>query len=152
DCLADVDRCDLLEPAPAGNAVDLQDVDLAARAGEQVHAGDLRTDGACGTETQLFPGGRECRRLGPSAPRQVGAPVVGATPHRGHNAIADHERADVSTLMGNSALNVINAPLHFQRAEDAVGDLLVADAHHPAAVRAEERLDHDVAHLAERGE
>src|SRR5690606_38323736 len=65
DRLADVGRRGLLEPAPTGDAVDFQDVDLAAGGGEQVNAGALRAHGARGTETQFLPGGRECRRLGP---------------------------------------------------------------------------------------
>jgi hypothetical protein len=51
----------------------------------------------------------------------------------------------------NHLLQIVDGSLELERSKDPVGDLLVVDAHHPPAVRPEERLHDDVAHSLEGG-
>ena len=52
--------------------------------------------------------------------------------------------------MIDGALQIKHGLQLLERSENAIGDIRVADTHHPAAHRAEDRLDDHIAHV-ERG-
>src|SRR4029453_13767138 len=104
-------------------------------------------------ERDLFPCRRQCEGPRSRAAGDVGAPVsIGRTSlDRTEHTTADDEDAAVAPCVIDNSLNVEPRPQVFERPDDPERQIRIAHAYQPVTHRAENRLDHYIAHRAGGG-
>jgi hypothetical protein len=135
----------LLQPAPAGDAVELEHVVAPVRGPQHVDPRVVDAEDLRRLQAQALLVEAQLRGLRSSAAREVGAPPRADALDRRQHAAADDERAEVAAVVAQRLLQVVDGALELQRLEDAVGDVGVVHPRHPRSHRAEQRLDDDVA-------
>jgi hypothetical protein len=71
--------------------------------------------------------------------------VRAAAQHGGDDTVADHEGPHVGFPVRHELLQAVHVPAELESAQRAVGGVGVGHADHALALRAEERLEDDVA-------
>ena len=133
-----------LEPAPAGDPVELEHVVAPVGGPQHIDAGVVDAERVRSLQAQALLVGAQLRDSRLGAAREVRAPSRADPLDRREHAPADDERAQVAAVVRQRLLQVVDGALELQRMEDAVGHVGVVDARHPRPHRAEQRLDDDV--------
>src|SRR3954467_1591005 len=135
----------LLQPPPAGDAVELEDVVAAVRGPQHVDPRVVDAEDLRRLQAQTLLVVAQLRGLGSSAAREGGAPPRADPLDRRQHPPADDQRAQVAAVVGQRLLQVVDRALELQRVEDAGGGVGAVPPRHPRPHRAEQRLDDDVA-------
>lgn len=144
DGSGDVDLGRLLEAAPAGDAVDFDDVSLVVEGREEIDSCVGGTNGGCSADGEMSEGFVEGDGDGLCSLSNAGAPAISTTFDGGDDPAADDEGADVAAAVVDRFLYVEDPANAFDRAEDSPGRRFIGKTNHAQTHRAEERFDDDI--------